>query len=177
MFQLLFLFIILLLPEFVMEALHGGSSRILFILQLFFKIFSRSYDPPSYTLKQTWCSTHVLFWGVQVFFILHFEVQFVLPYHLRWCYVILDNFPSCFVFHKLSRWGILNPPISSLELSWAIFHIKLSFKDCRSYGIYQWSKFFFYPPGEIASRLLVLTNPILFPVSGRLSPHNLRCIP
>ena len=37
-FQLLFLFIILLLPEFVMEALHGGSSRILSILQLFFKI-------------------------------------------------------------------------------------------------------------------------------------------
>ena len=37
-FQLLFLSIILLLPEFFMEALHGGSSRILFILQLFFKI-------------------------------------------------------------------------------------------------------------------------------------------
>ena len=36
--QLLFLFIILLLPEFFMEALHGGSSKILFILQLFFKI-------------------------------------------------------------------------------------------------------------------------------------------
>ena len=37
-FQLLFLSIILLLPEFFMEALHDGSSRILFILQLFFKI-------------------------------------------------------------------------------------------------------------------------------------------
>ena len=37
-FQLLFLSIILLLPEFFMEALHGGSSRIPFILQLFFKI-------------------------------------------------------------------------------------------------------------------------------------------
>ncbi|KAM3403436.1 hypothetical protein ACQJBY_006905 [Aegilops geniculata] len=47
------------LPEFFMEALHGGSSRILFILQLFIKDFfhspfglqdfSRSYDPPSYT--------------------------------------------------------------------------------------------------------------------------------
>ena len=36
--QLLFLFIILLLPEFFMEDLHDGSSRILFILQLFFKI-------------------------------------------------------------------------------------------------------------------------------------------
>ena len=37
-FQLLFLSIILSLPEFFMEALHGGSSRILFILQFFFKI-------------------------------------------------------------------------------------------------------------------------------------------
>ena len=37
-FQLLFLSIILLLPEFFMEALHDGSSRILFILQFFFKI-------------------------------------------------------------------------------------------------------------------------------------------
>ena len=36
-FQPLFLSIILLLLEFFMEALHGGSSRILFILQLFFK--------------------------------------------------------------------------------------------------------------------------------------------
>ena len=37
-FQLSFRLIILLLPEFFIEALHGGSSRILFILQLFFKI-------------------------------------------------------------------------------------------------------------------------------------------
>ena len=37
-FQLLFLFIILLLPEFFTKAIHGGSSRVLFILQLFFKI-------------------------------------------------------------------------------------------------------------------------------------------
>ena len=37
-FQPLFLSIILLLLEFFMEALHGGSSRILFILQLFLKI-------------------------------------------------------------------------------------------------------------------------------------------
>ena len=36
-FQLLFLSIILLWPEFFMEDLHGGSSRIPFILHLFFK--------------------------------------------------------------------------------------------------------------------------------------------
>ena len=27
----------------------------------------------------------------------------------RWCYVILDNFPPCFMIHKLSRMGYLNP--------------------------------------------------------------------
>ena len=53
--------------------------------------------------KKTWCSTHVLFCGVQPFFFLHSEVQFVLPYHLRWCYVILDHLSSCFMFHMLSR--------------------------------------------------------------------------
>ena len=37
-FQLSFRLIILLLSEFFMEALHGDSPRILFILQLFFKI-------------------------------------------------------------------------------------------------------------------------------------------
>ena len=38
LFNFPFRLIILLLPEFIMEALHGGSSRIRFILQLFFKI-------------------------------------------------------------------------------------------------------------------------------------------
>ena len=38
LFNFRFRLIILLLPEFFMEALHGGSSRIPFILQLFFKI-------------------------------------------------------------------------------------------------------------------------------------------
>ena len=70
------------LPEFFMKVLHDGSSRIPFILILFFKI---------------------LFRGVQAFFILHPKVQFVLSYLLRWCYVIFDNFPSCFMIHKLSR--------------------------------------------------------------------------
>ena len=35
--------------------------------------------------------------------LLHFEVQFFLPYLLRWCYIILDNFHSCFMIHMLSR--------------------------------------------------------------------------
>ena len=36
-------------------------------------------------------------------------------------------------------------------------------KECCYYGAYEGPKFFMYPPGEIASRLLVLINPILFP--------------
>ena len=61
--------------------LHGGSSRILFILQLFFKISLEAM------IRQA---------ILQVFFILHSEVQFFLSYLLRWCYVILDYF---FMFH------------------------------------------------------------------------------
>ena len=80
-------------------------------------------------------------------------------------------------FTCCQEWDIFNPPISSLELCCVIFPLKPSLRNVAICGVYQWSKFFIYPPGEIASRLLVLINPILFPVSGRLSPHNLRCTP
>ena len=43
-------------------------------------------------------------WRVQAFFIVHFEVQFFLPYLLRWCYVTLDNF-----LLVSSKWWILIP--------------------------------------------------------------------
>ena len=52
------------------------------------------------------------------------ECNFFLPYLWRWYYVILDDFPSCFVSHKLSRMRDFNPSISSLELPWVIFHLK-----------------------------------------------------
>lgn len=69
-----------------------------------------------------------LFIGAQVFFILHSEVQFFLSYLLRWCYAIHDNLGSCFMIQQLSRMRYLNPPISSLELFWVIFHLKLSLR-------------------------------------------------
>ena len=102
-FQLPFLSIILLLPEFFTEALHGGSSRILFILQLFFKISLEVMTRQAILKKINMVPNTCFFWGVQVFFFLHFEVQFFLPYLLRWCYIILDNFHSCFMIHMLSR--------------------------------------------------------------------------
>ena len=71
--------------------------------------------------------------------ILHhaFQLQSFLPYLFRWCYVILDN---SFMFHdsRVVRNEIFktiifpcsgdpfNPSIYPLELSWVIFHLKLS---------------------------------------------------
>ena len=48
-FQLLFLFIILLLPEFFMEALHGGSSRIPFSLHFSSRFPSRLWSAKLYS--------------------------------------------------------------------------------------------------------------------------------
>ena len=56
---------------------------------------------------------------------------------LRWSYVILDNFPSCFMIRKLLRMRYLNPPISSLEFSWVIFHLKFSLRIVAIYGAYK----------------------------------------
>ena len=128
----------------------------LFLLQVFHRDFSKKLKLSSYCNPECNSFFRIIGGGIMSFLIIWV--------HVSW-------FTCC------QGWDILNPSISSFDLSWVIFHLKLSFKDCRSYGVYQWSKFFIYPPGEIASRLLVLINPILFPVSGRLSPHNLRSIP
>ena len=54
-----------------------------------------------------------LSWGVQAFFISHSKVQFFLPYLLRWCYVILDNFPSYVMIQQLLRMRYFKPIIFS----------------------------------------------------------------
>ena len=119
LFNLQFFYIILPLSESFMNARHGGSSKSAFIIEVFVKILV----------------------GAQEFFILHSKVQFFLFYLLRWCYIILDNFSSCFMIHKLSglRYlnpsfslrsrDLLNPSISLLELSWVIFHLKPSLRN------------------------------------------------
>ena len=67
----------------------------------------------------------------------------------------------------------LNPSISSLELSWVIFHLKISLRNVAIYGAYKWPKFFIYPPGEISfSSPCSYQSNLLFFVSGRISPHN-----
>ena len=44
-------------------------------------------------------------------------------------------FPCC------QQWDILNLPISSLDLSCVMFHLKPSLRNVANCGVYQWSKF------------------------------------
>ena len=102
-----------------MEALLDGSSRILFLFELFIDILLEELKHSSSCISK--CNS----------FISHL---------LRWCYVIVDNFPSCFMIHRFSRVTYLNPSFSlcsrhlfnqltsSLDLSWVIFHLKLSLR-------------------------------------------------
>ena len=92
---------------------------------------------------------NILFRGAQAFFILQSGVQFFLPYHWRWYYVILYNLSSCFMIHMLSRMRYLNSSTSSLELSCVMFHLKPSLRIVAIYGAHKWPKFFIYPLGEI----------------------------
>ena len=47
------------------------------------------------------CSSRFFSEEPKLFLILHSRVQFFLPYHWRWYYVILDNLSSCFMIHML----------------------------------------------------------------------------
>ena len=139
---------------FVKDSFHSS---------IVFQDFSRSYDR---------CSTHVLSWGVQVFFILHVEVLFFLPYLLRWCYIILDNFHSCLVIHMLSRMRYFK----SINLFvWVILcHIPLKAfpKECYYCGAYQWSKLSLYHLGGRSFFIsLVFSIKLIDSVSGRISPQ------
>ena len=140
---------------FITGVLHGGSTW------AFFKdlIHSRS-------VLQNSC------WRSSSIHLLHFEVQFLLPYLLRWCYVILDNLSSCFMIHMLSRMRYFK----SINLFVGVILEKISPKafpkECCYCGVYQWSKF---SPILSAKEVFIsslLSSNHLFLVSGRLSPHN-----
>ena len=124
-FQFLFLFIILILPEFFMEALHGGSSRILFILHLFFKIFSELRSAKLYSkINMVFNTCFVL----RSSSILHLAFQIAILSILSLAVVLchFGQFLSCFMIRKVSGMSYLNPSFSSLELSWYKFHLKPS---------------------------------------------------
>ena len=107
-----------------MEPLHGGSSRILSILQLFFKIslevmFHQTILQNKHGVQHMSCfeefkhsssciskcnSFYLIIWGG------------VMSFLTIW--VRVSWFICC------QEWGILNPSISSLELSCVMFHLK-----------------------------------------------------
>ena len=148
--QLLFLFIILLLPEFFIEALHGGSSRILFILQVFFKtslevMIRQAILKIKHGAQHMFCfqefknssscipkcnSFYLIFWDGDMSFLT--------------IWVCVSWFTCC------QEWGILNPSLSSLELSWVRLHLKPSLRnvamvpiDNPSFHLFsRWNKFF-----------------------------------
>ena len=62
--------------------------------------------------------------------------------------VVRNEIIKSIIFSSLKT--SFNPSISSLELSWVIFHLKLSLRIVAVYGAYKWPKFFIYPLGEIS---------------------------
>ena len=81
------------------------------------------------------------------------------------------------VIYHSSRMRYLNPSISSLDLSCVMFHLNLSLRIVAIMVLINDPSSSFILPANKLSCLLVHINPILLPMSGRLSPHNLRCIP
>ena len=65
------------------------------------------------------------------------KVQFVLPYHLRWCYVILDNLSLCFMIHMLSRMRYFKPITFFLGVILGYISPKAFPKECCYCGDYQ----------------------------------------
>ena len=86
-----------------MEVLHGGSSRIPFILQLFFKIFlevmiRQAILKDKHGVQHMFCFEEFKHSSSCIS-----KCNSFISHLLRWCYVIVDNFPSCFMIHKFSR--------------------------------------------------------------------------
>ena len=102
-FQLLFLSIILLLPEFFMEALHDGSSWIPFILQLFFNISLETKIRQAILSDKLGAQHMCCFEEFKHSSSCIPKCNSLYQYVLRWCYVLLDNFQSCCMIHMLSR--------------------------------------------------------------------------
>ena len=75
-------------------------------------------------------------------------------------------------FTCCQEWGILNPSISSLELSWYRFHLKPSPKECCYLWCLSMIQVFSYPLGKSTFHLFVDLKQAFVFGSGRISPHN-----
>ena len=86
--------------------------------------FSRSYDPPSYTQKLNMVLNTCFVLRSSSISSSYIQVQFFLPYLLRWCYVIMDNFPSSFMIHKVFKSDVFKSIIlSSFKRSFQQFYL------------------------------------------------------
>ena len=167
--------------SFITGFLHRGSTwwfiKDSFHYSIVHQDFSRSYDPPSYTQKINMVLNTCLVLRSSSILLLHFEVQFLLPYLLRWCYVILDNLSSCFMIHMLSRMRYFKPIIFFLgvilcQISPKAFHWGCCYLWCLSM-IQAFSISFLVK--EVFHLFVDLKQAIVF-VSGRISPQVLRCL-
>ena len=118
-----------------------------------------------------------LSWRVQAFFISHSEVQFFLPYRLRWCYIILDNLHSCFAFHMLS--GMRYFKSINLFVGVILCHIspKAFPKECCYLWCLSMIQVFSYPLGKSSFHLFVDFRQAFVFGSARISPQILRSFP
>ena len=118
----------------------------------------------------------ILFRETQAFFILQSGVQFFLPYHWRWYYVILDDLSSCFMIHMLLRMSYFKSiylffGVILSYISPKAFHWECCYLWCLSL-IQAFSISFSMKEVFISS---LLSNKQLFFVSGRISLQALRC--
>ena len=147
--------------SFITGVLHGGSTW-WFIKDLipFWSAHRDSFQRSSSIL-------HLAFWS---------EIPSTLSFQVVLCHSW--QFP--FVFHdsEVVKNEIFKTTYFSLELSCVKFHLKFLLRIVAIYGVYKWPKFFFYPPGEIVSCLLVHINPIYcFPLVAEFQLIILRSLP
>ena len=159
-----------------MEDLHGGSSRILFILHLFFKtslevmirqailkikhgaqhiFFSKEFKY-SYSSCIPKCNSfYLIFWGGVISFL-------AISIHV-------SRFTIC------QDWGILSPSISSLELSRVTFHWKPSIGNVAIVVLINDPIFSFLSRWRSFSSLLCSRS--IFNFRGQNFTSVLRCFP
>ena len=74
-------------------------------------------------------------------------------FYLIFCGGVMSLLTISFMVHDsycCQEWGILNQSISSLELCWVIFPLKLSLKIVAIYGAHKWPRLIIYLPGRIS---------------------------
>ena len=107
--------------------------------------------------------------------ILHlaFQSAIFLPYLLKWCYIILDNFHSCFSIHMLSRMRYCKPIIFFL----GVILVKVSPKILPE-GMLLIVVLINDPSSPMillvkeVSLIFIDLNQSIVSISGRLSPHH-----